>query len=587
MIVTASAAAAKVFACRPFHRRWTTFFLIRGGGDTEELSQRSKSHPVNRSETTLLQGPQVSSVFQLDTNHTDVSIHQREIIRKVSTTSSFPRLASCRPTRRYRVFLAVGSNLGDCFRNINDGLSKLCDSNFSPHTFMPTDFVKSSFLYRTAPMYVTDQPSFWNGVVEVSTDLEPHALLKRLKEVEQDMGRTPSSKDPTLRNGPRPLDLDILFCYDASNSTTEDDSVIVVDTPDLTVPHPRIHEREFVLGPLVDIAGRAWKHPTLNSSIGDLLDSIKVSYQSDDEAAVRILPLPQGRSLFFNETLIMGILNVTPDSFSDGGKWTTVERAVNRAMDMIREGAAIIDIGGESTRPGATEISVEEQIARTVPVIERIRERSLECKSDIVLSIDTRHAAVARAAVNAGADIVNDVSGGTFDKNMLTTVTELGVPMVLMHMRGTPETMKNFASYDGEGGVVNSVVHSLIERSQAAEEAGIPKWMQVLDLGIGFAKDVEGNLSLLKHYSHIRSQLGNVPLLLGTSRKGFIGKITGEEVTTNRDFGTVGSCVAALCLGVGDTVGGKMSLGCNILRVHNVSAAKQAALLMDAVVRAN
>ena len=160
---------------------------------------------------------------------------------------------------------------------------------------------------------------------------------------------------------------------------------------------------------------------------------------------------------------------------------------------MESEGARIIDIDGESTRPGAKEIEVEEQIRRTIPVIQIIREVSA-----IPISSDTRHAAVARAAVEAGADIVNDVSGGTFDDDMFATVAELGVPIILMHMRGTPETMQSMTEYED---VVAEVVVALLGRSRQAEKAGIPRWMQVLDPGIGCAKHLRGNLLLLKHFS--------------------------------------------------------------------------------------
>jgi dihydropteroate synthase len=180
---------------------------------------------------------------------------------------------------------------------------------------------------------------------------------------------------------------------------------------------------------------------------------------------------------------------------------------------------------------------------------------------------------VAKAAVEAGADIVNDVSGGTFDENMLSTVAQLRVPMILMHLRGTPETMQTLTTYDS---VVNDVGTSLVRRSQAAERAGIQRWQQVLDPGIGFAKDLRGNLQLLKHYGKLTRLVGDMPMLLGTSRKGFIGHITGETDAAQRDFGTVASCVAAICLG-------GASSACNILRVHNVKGTKQAVLVMDAI----
>jgi dihydropteroate synthase len=192
--------------------------------------------------------------------------------------------------------------------------------------------------------------------------------------------------------------------------------------------------------------------------------------------------------------------------------------------------------------------------------------------SDVTISIDTRHAEVAQAAVEAGADIVNDVSGGTFDSQMLKTVAQMRVPMILMHMRGTPETMQQMTDYDD---VVSDVAATLIERSRAAEQAGIPRWMQVLDPGIGFAKNLRGNLLLLQKMSTLRSTLRDYPILLGTSRKGFIGKIANETNPEARDFGTVASCVAALCL--------EENQGCNILRVHNVKGMKQAAMVMDAI----
>lgn len=199
--------------------------------------------------------------------------------------------------------------------------------------------------------------------------------------------------------------------------------------------------------------------------------------------------------------------------------------------------------------------------------------------SDVCISIDTRHAAVARAAVEAGADIVNDVSGGTFDPDMLSTVAELGVPIILMHMRGTPETMQTLTNYDN---VIENVAEGLLERSRAAEACGIPKWLQVLDPGIGFAKDMRGNLSLLKNLGKLRSLLNGSPLLVGTSRKGFIGRITGEEKAEERDYGTVAANVAALCIEQTENKSDDSDV-CTILRVHNVRATKQALSLLDAL----
>ena len=195
--------------------------------------------------------------------------------------------------------------------------------------------------------------------------------------------------------------------------------------------------------------------------------------------------------------------------------------------------------------------------------------------SDIPISIDTRRAVIAKAAIAAGADIVNDVSGGTFDPDMLSSVAELQVPIVLMHMRGTPQTMQSMTDYDD---VVSDIVDALRQRSAAAEQAGTHRWLQVVDPGIGFAKDLHGNLVLLRNLSTIRSRLYDLPVLLGSSRKGFIGKLTGVDEPVDRDHGTIASCVSALCL-----EGPHRPSACNIVRVHNVDAFTQAAAVMDAV----
>eukprot|EP00526_Cylindrotheca_closterium_P013319 CAMPEP_0113631876 /NCGR_PEP_ID=MMETSP0017_2-20120614/16565_1 /TAXON_ID=2856 /ORGANISM="Cylindrotheca closterium" /LENGTH=538 /DNA_ID=CAMNT_0000542403 /DNA_START=85 /DNA_END=1698 /DNA_ORIENTATION=- /assembly_acc=CAM_ASM_000147 len=481
----------------------------------------------------------------------------------------------------YRVFLAVGSNLGDRFQNIAVALDLLCDSSFDESSYLDSRLVRTSFLYSTAPMYLTDQPQFMNGAVEIETNLEPHALLRRLKKVEEHLGRDLVHGQ---RNGPRPVDLDILF-YDENHHAEgtsgaptrhSQHTPIIVDDPDLIIPHPTMQERSFVMDPLKEVAGGEYIHPKLDESVGDIWDKLKSS-APDGEDSVQILPLQRDRAITFHETIVMGILNVTPDSFSDGGKWNnSVDIAVEHALQMETEGASIIDIGGESTRPGALEIAIQEQIQRTVPVIKMLRQ-----KSDIPISIDTRHADVARAAIEAGADIVNDVSGGTFDPKMLETVAELRVPMILMHMRGTPESMQSMTKYDNDD-VCGAVAGSLIERSCAAEKVGVHRWQQVLDPGIGFAKDNDGNLRLLKHTAtSIRQKLQGIPLLLGTSRKGFIGRITGESEASERDFGSVASVVCALSLGSPTP----SNLGCNILRVHNVKGTKQAALVMDAIVK--
>ena len=523
---------------------------------------------------------------------------------------------SNRPNNLARVYLAVGSNLGHRFQNIDTAIGMLSDPSFVGGSSAPAptgsvvNLVHTSMLHETAPMYVTDQPSFLNGVIEVETNLSPLDLLRRIKHVEVQMGR---DLEGGIRNGPRPVDLDILLYHETkappaaageetSPNNNNQEASLVLDTPDLIIPHPRMAERDFVMAPLCEVAGLNQPegtdlyHPVLNQSLLQLYQKLKHEEQekstntagNDDsltaitEQRVVVLPLPRDRMLYLNETVIMGILNVTPDSFSDGGKWNaSLDVAVQRALEMEHEGAGIIDIGGESTRPGAKEVATEEELSRTIPVIQRIRETT-----DIPISIDTRHAAVAKAAIEAGADIVNDVSGGTFDPDMLPTVAALRVPIVLMHMRGTPETMQTYAN--DYTSIVEDVTHALLQRCAAAEAAGIPRWMQIVDPGIGFAKDLTGNLSLLKHLNTLRVNMGmaSTPILLGTSRKGFIGKLTGAANAEDRDFGSVASCVAGMCLGSDNSSNGELNEACTILRVHNVKGMKDAALVMDAIRRA-
>ena len=269
------------------------------------------------------------------------------------SSSSFSTL----PNRR-RAYVAVGSNLGNRFDNIANGVDLLCNS-----TSDEIKLVRTSSLLETAPMYVTDQPAFLNGVVEVETTLPPKDLLRRIKGVERDLGRNFSG----IRNGPRPVDLDIVF-YDLN-----EESSLVLDDEDLVIPHARLSEREFVLAPLIDLGASELMHPTLNQTVRQLYEQLK---QREKLEAVRVLPLPRGRMLYLHETVIMGILNVTPDSFSDGGNYQgQVDLAVKEALEMVENGAGIIDVGGESTRPGAAEVATEEELQRTIPVIQGIRQR--------------------------------------------------------------------------------------------------------------------------------------------------------------------------------------------------------------------
>ncbi|MBN2164565.1 MAG: dihydropteroate synthase [Pontiellaceae bacterium] len=257
----------------------------------------------------------------------------------------------------------------------------------------------------------------------------------------------------------------------------------------------------------------------------------------------------RNRTLRLGErTLVMGILNVTPDSFSDGGEYIDPDKAVTHALEMIRQGADIIDIGGESTRPGAAPVSADNEIRRTAPVIEAIRR-----KTELPISIDTMKATVAEAALSAGADIINDVSGFEADPAMAGVAAESGAGVVLMHMKGTPRTMQENPVY---ADVVQEVVDYLAARAGAVEQAGVARERIVLDPGIGFGKTLEHNLALLRHLPELLA--AGYPVLVGASRKRFIGQITGRENPEDRRAGSLG--VAAWSVGA----------GAHILRVHDV-----------------
>lgn len=275
--------------------------------------------------------------------------------------------------------------------------------------------------------------------------------------------------------------------------------------------------------------------------------------------------LPIGKKVFdLNErTFLMGILNVTPDSFSDGGRFDTVDAAVEHALRMIEEGADIIDIGGESTRPkgvyGETRrVTAEEEMNRVIPVIER-----LTAITDVPVSIDTTKSVVAEAALRSGASMVNDISGLRFDPNIAQTAARYDAVLAVMHIQGTPETMQIAPRYQD---VVSEVKKELSRSVAEARSAGVTKI--VIDPGIGFGKTVDHNLTLLRHLKEFET-LG-LPILIGTSRKGFIGTILDLPVDQRLE-GTAASVAVSIMQGA------------HIIRVHDVQAMKRVALVTDAI----
>jgi len=255
-----------------------------------------------------------------------------------------------------------------------------------------------------------------------------------------------------------------------------------------------------------------------------------------------------------NEVLVMGVLNVTPDSFSDGGEFLERDSAVERVTEMEENGADVIDIGGESTRPGADQVPLEKELGRTVPVIEAVRK-----ETDVPISIDTYKSGVAEAALDAGADIINDISALRFDPDLGRVAAERGVPLVLMHMQGTPQTMQQDPTY---GDPVEDIMDFLGERVEEAKALGVEEDQLVLDPGIGFGKRLEDNYEILRRLEEFK-QLG-YPLLLGTSRKSFLGA-TLDLPTEERLEGTIASNVVGVIRGA------------DILRVHDVKEVYRAA----------
>jgi dihydropteroate synthase len=266
---------------------------------------------------------------------------------------------------------------------------------------------------------------------------------------------------------------------------------------------------------------------------------------------------------FGSRTYIMGVLNVTPDSFSGDGIYQDADRAIETAEKMVSDGADIIDIGGESTRPGSKPIAIEEEIKRTIPVIKKLSKRI-----SAPISIDTAKSEVARLALESGASIVNDITGMESDREMMGVVKEFGAKVVLMHIKGLPQTMQDNPVY---GDLLKEIKDKLKAVIKRAAVFGIKKENMIVDPGIGFGKTLEHNLLILNRLFEFK-EFG-LPILVGPSRKSFIGKITGAE-PDKRIFGTIASVAIAI------------KNGADIVRVHDIKEIKQAVLVSDAIARA-
>ena len=267
-----------------------------------------------------------------------------------------------------------------------------------------------------------------------------------------------------------------------------------------------------------------------------------------------------------HRTYVMGVLNVTPDSFSDGGEFQTVQAATIRATEMVAAGVDLIDIGGESTKPGALPVDITTELARVIPVITAIRQDPVI--GQIPISIDTTKSIVAQAAIRAGADMINDVSGGEFDSHMFEVVAQLNVPYVMMHMRGTPATMQQMTDYPD---IVAELIAFFETQIDRAVQCGIDRSQIIIDPGIGFAKTPQQSIELIRQLN--KFQVLELPLLVGASRKSFIGKILNQPDPNQRLWGTAAACCAAI------------ANGADILRVHDVAEMVDVSRVADVMLR--
>ena len=474
------------------------------------------------------------------------------------------------------VFFSFGTNLGNRLENLCQAVTALAG-------VVTVEAV--SPVYETMPWGKGDQPDFLNICVRGRTNLEPRPLLTALKTIEQELGRQPAE-----RWGPRLIDIDILF-YNRR----------VVQEGDLTIPHRHLTERAFVLAPLADLAPDLVHPQTGKTIVAHLaaLGSSTVHRLTEPLFENAQLPNPKSQNLnlqspisnlqsqnpksqtpnpksfaWGERTYVMGIVNATPDSFSGAGlmgqaDW--VAAAVAQAQKFVEEGADIIDIGGESTRPGSTPVTLAEEMARVLPVIEAVR-----AVTDVTISVDTYRAAVAEAALAAGADWVNDVWGLRMDPAMAGVVAQAGCPVVLMHNRSKPKNVEQEERLGGRyigieyDDLLSDVRRELNESVELALAAGVQPEQIILDPGIGFGKTVEQNIQLINNL-HFFREMG-YPLLVGTSRKSFIG-YTLDLPPDERVEGTAATVAIAI------------DRGADIVRVHDVAAMVRVARMTDRIVR--
>ncbi len=477
-----------------------------------------------------------------------------------------------------RVMISIGSSTGYAARMVHSAFKTL-------RTKIPgVEVVATSAMYESKPCDNENHDSI-HGAIELRTTVEPSKLLNILKDIEVEVG----SVECCTRNGSRPLDLDILMYGNSVVDFPEERRGGKVLRRALKIPHYKMLEREFVLYPLLDIDPDL-RHPIIGKTVEKMLFDLK--RQKDESPSNlnlgssvvrRVCPLwglgeqSKGKPLWRVDTsdpLIMGILNVTSDSFShpiilegSQGRHNNPQpedlqrrrqNCIDEAFRMKSAGVDIIDVGGESTRPGAEPTPVEAQLANVIPVIRSLTNAGI----GVPISIDTRSAIVARQALNVGATIINDISAGRRDPDILDVAANENVTFMAIHGRGAPKTMLEPQYYKYED-PVKEVCEELGQSCLLLQRRGVAKWMHIVDPGFGFAKLKHTNATIMNNLHEFKSRLRS-PVLVGVSRKLWIQGIAKNwETTSDLDLVTAGVCCAAV------------SRGGNILRVHDVSLVKK------------
>lgn len=463
-------------------------------------------------------------------------------------------------------YIAIGSNLGARSRNISLAIEKLRAIG---------NIRNVSFLYETPPAYLTDQPAFLNCVVSIENfGGEPKELLRELKRIEEEVGRVKTSK-----YGPRMIDLDIIAIGDA----------VLEHGDELIIPHALMHERAFVLVPLSDICPMEWFHPKMRKTLKEMIDNLD---KKDLDGVKRVIPTMFDSEKDDEEIIqvhegspirLFGVLNATPDSFSDGGVNSNPEEAKNTILQWIaKDKSVIVDVGGESTKAGSDPVSLEEELSRITPIISTIKSNIISNTAlpRTLISIDTSKLEIAKIAIEKfGCNILNDVQAVSrfyADRAEHDRICELvkqsRVPWIVMHSRGKPKEMKSLATYD-TGSVVSQVTREMLPVIRSILESGVLPWQLIVDPGIGFAKTGEQNAEILRGLDQFKLSLGHLPVLIGASRKRFIGTLVDREADEPKTRDLPGLALIPPIV----------SAGCSFIRTHDIISSKEILMVYEKI----